>query len=94
MLKKTSSIVLASLRDSTYGLGQRARLGGLGAGRLRIITPRLKDTAGSPPRRRPQTWRSLFFAPRTSLRPRWNVFLNILRECVSSPSSFASWIKL
>jgi hypothetical protein len=28
--------------------------------------PSFKDTAGSPSRRRPQAWRSLFFAPWTS----------------------------
>ena len=33
------------------------------------VTIRLYDTAGSPSRRRPHTWRSLFFAPWTSLRP-------------------------
>ena len=31
MLKKSASFVLASLRPSTYGHGERARLGGLGA---------------------------------------------------------------
>ena len=85
MLKKPASGVLASLRGSTYGRGKRARLGGLGAGRVRMIMPpRPQDTAGSPTRRRAQAWRSLFFAPCTSLRPRWTAFLTILRDFLPS----------
>ncbi|MCE3224875.1 MAG: hypothetical protein K0S58_3055 [Nitrospira sp.] len=53
MLKKSTSRVLASFRPSTYRRGYASA----------------RDTAGSPPRRRPQTWRSLCFAPWTSLRP-------------------------
>jgi len=36
--------------------------------RLGLSGLRAQDTAGSPARRRPQTWRSLFFAPWTSPR--------------------------
>ena len=53
MLKKAASCVLTSLKASTY--------------RKMYDSP--QDTAGSPSRRRAQTWRHLFVMPGASLRP-------------------------
>ena len=86
-----ASIVLASLRGLTYlawgkVLSRQAR-GGAG----KNVAPRLSDTAGSPSRRRAQTWRSLFIAPCTLPQPRWTSILNILQvlSCGRAPRNRA-----
>ena len=50
----------------------------LGASRLGKESIQASDTAGSPSRRRAQTWRSLFVAPCASLRPCRTAYLNSL----------------
>jgi hypothetical protein len=67
MLKKASRCVLTSLRGSTYGPGKSCSGSSGRAGEKVYDSP--QDTAGSPSRRRAQTWRSLFVAPCASLRP-------------------------
>ncbi len=50
-----------------------------------MTTLPIEDTAGSPSRRRPHTWRSFFIAPWTSLRPSWTAFW-ILSDITLKPA--------
>ena len=79
MLKKSASFVLATLRGLTVQPREKS-LSRPGSGRAdEKDTIHLQDTAGSPSRRRTQTWRSFFIAPCAWLRPRWVAILNILQ---------------
>ena len=66
---------LASFRPSTYPARGKAALAAWGwVGGKGYASA--QDTAGSPSRRRAQSWRHLFVTPCASLRPCWTSFMS------------------